>query len=194
MSTASSLDQKVILGNAWEIIRASTSIFDCIISDPPYDAVDFDLAELQRVCRGNILIFCKPEHQFFIPDEFLFWVKMPSTKNFTRKCGRFVEIILVKRQGSTFNLLHWSQMTGIFDDRLVLPPMHPFEKPLSLIERLVRIYSNPGDLVLDPFCGSGTTLVACQNLGRRVVGIEQDPKYIELVKSKLDFEKIGDEK
>jgi len=76
-------------------------------------------------------------------------------------------------------------MIGVYDDRLIMPPEHPWEKPLSLIERLVRLYSNPGDNVLDPFCGSGTTLVACENLGRRSLGIEQDPKYVELARRRL---------
>jgi len=178
---------KVIQGSAWDLLShgSCTTVFDCIITDPEYDITDFDLPFLRRVCDGNIIVFCKPENQFFVPDEYLFWVKTPSTKNYTRKCGRFVEMILVSRRGETFNMLHWSQMTGVYDDRLVLPPEHPWEKPLTLIERLVRIYSNPGDSVLDPFCGSGTTLVACQNLGRRYLGIEQDPKYVELARRRL---------
>ena len=87
-------------------------------------------------------------------------------------------MILILR-GGAFNVLHWSQMTGVYDDRLIHQPVHPFEKPLSLIERLVRIYSNPNDTVLDPFMGSGSTIKACINLGRHAIGCERDRKTFE---------------
>ena len=97
--------------------------------------------------------------------------------------GRFVEMILILR-GGAFNVLHWSQMTGIYDDRLIHPPVHPFEKPLSLMERLVRIYSNPDDIVLDPFNGSGTTGEACIRLNRNYIAIEKESKYCELTRER----------
>lgn len=57
---------------------------------------------------------------------------------------------------------------------------HPTQKPIRLLERIVSLCSNPGDHVLDPFSGSGTTGVAALHLGRNFVGIEQDPTYIDL--------------
>jgi len=166
-------------GDCLEVMKTlKTQSMDCVITDPLYDC-GLNLKELRRVCRGNIIVFCSPENQFFKPDEFMFWVKPLSTKNFSKHIGRFVELILILR-GRTFNVLHWSQMNGIYDDRLINPPVHPFEKPLSLIERLVRIYSNPGDIVLDPYNGSGTTGEACIRLGRNYIGIEKESKYCEL--------------
>ena len=146
----------------------------CIITDPLYDC-NLNVEELRRVCRGNIIVFCAPENQFFRPDDFMFWVKPLSTKNYSKHIGRFVEMILILH-GGAFNVLHWSQMTGVYDDRLIHPLVHPFEKPLSLIERLVRIYSNPGDTVLDPFMGSGSTIKASINLGRHTIGCARDEK------------------
>jgi DNA modification methylase len=164
--------------DVWQLIESvPDKSVDCIITDPLYDC-DLKVEELRRVCRGNIIVFCSPENQFFKPDEFMFWVKTVSTKNYSNHVGRFVEMILILR-GGAFNVLHWSQMTGIYDDRLIHPPVHPFEKPLSLIERLVRIYSNPGDIVLDPFMGSGSTIKACINLGRHALGCERDQKTFE---------------
>jgi DNA modification methylase len=174
-------DVKLYLGDWREIITQhllETKI-DAIIADPPYDG-QFSIDYWKDRVYGNVLTFCKPENQYFTPDEYLFWIKTPSTKNFISKVGRFVEMILVKRQGSTFNRLHWSQMTGVYDDRLIYPPSHPYEKPLSLMERLIRIYTNPGDVVIDPFMGVGTTGVACVNLGRKFIGIEIDPVYYDL--------------
>jgi site-specific DNA-methyltransferase (cytosine-N4-specific) len=58
--------------------------------------------------------------------------------------------------------------------------------PESLAERCIRIGSRPGDLVLDPFVGSGTTALAAARLGRRFVGCELNPEYVELAKKRLE--------
>ena len=62
---------------------------------------------------------------------------------------------------------------------------HPNEKPLSLMSRLVDLCTNRGDVVLDPFAGSGTTLMAAKNLGRRAIGIEIEPRYCEIAVKRL---------
>lgn len=54
---------------------------------------------------------------------------------------------------------------------------HPTQKPLALLEHLVGTLSRPGDTVIDPFAGTGTTLAAAVNLGRRVIGIEKEERY-----------------
>jgi len=58
---------------------------------------------------------------------------------------------------------------------------HPTQKPLELAERAIRNSSRPGELVLDVFLGSGTTLIAAERLGRRCYGIEIDPRYCDVV-------------
>jgi site-specific DNA-methyltransferase (adenine-specific) len=62
---------------------------------------------------------------------------------------------------------------------------YPTQKPLALLERIIAASSNEGDVVLDPFCGSGTTLHAAQKLGRRWIGIDMTPVAIALVKRRL---------
>ena len=57
---------------------------------------------------------------------------------------------------------------------------------ISIFEYLVRTYTNPGDVVLDPFMGSGTTGVAALNLGRKFIGIESNTEYFEIAKKRLD--------
>ena len=57
-------------------------------------------------------------------------------------------------------------------------PLHPTQKPLALVERAITNSSPPGATVLDPFCGAGTTLIACERTGRRGVGVEIDPRYV----------------
>lgn len=62
---------------------------------------------------------------------------------------------------------------------------HPTQKPEALLDRIVRASTDPGALVLDPFCGSGTTGVACVRLGRKFVGIDLEPAYLELAVARL---------
>lgn len=62
---------------------------------------------------------------------------------------------------------------------------HPTEKPLPLMMELVRDFTQPGDLICDPFCGSGTTGIACVKLGRRFIGIERDPKWFDLARRRI---------
>jgi len=62
---------------------------------------------------------------------------------------------------------------------------HPTQKPEGLIERMVLASSNEGDLVIDPFSGSGTTLRVCQQLNRNCIGIELNEQYVEMTKERL---------
>jgi len=63
---------------------------------------------------------------------------------------------------------------------------YPTQKPEALLERIIKASSNPGDVVLDPFCGSGTTLAVAQKLGREWIGIDMNPDAIELVRQRLN--------
>jgi len=65
---------------------------------------------------------------------------------------------------------------------------HPTQKPVDLLGYLLRLLSNPGDTVLDPFTGSGSTLVACHRLGRKGTGFEIELEYFELAKTRLERE------
>jgi site-specific DNA-methyltransferase (adenine-specific) len=62
---------------------------------------------------------------------------------------------------------------------------YPTQKPVALLERIVSLASNPGDCVLDPCCGSGTTLVAARLLGRRALGIDTSAAAVELARKRL---------
>jgi site-specific DNA-methyltransferase (adenine-specific) len=62
---------------------------------------------------------------------------------------------------------------------------YPTQKPLALLERVVLASSNPGDLIVDPFCGSGTTLVAAEKHGRRAIGLDINPDAIAVAASRL---------
>ncbi len=62
---------------------------------------------------------------------------------------------------------------------------HPTQKPVALMEYLIRTYTNEGDTVLDNCMGSGTTGVACVNTGRNFIGIEKDLTYFEICKQRI---------
>ena len=62
---------------------------------------------------------------------------------------------------------------------------HPTQKPVALMEYLIRTYTNEGDTVLDNCMGSGTTGVACMNTGRRFIGIEMDAGYFQIAQSRI---------
>jgi len=68
---------------------------------------------------------------------------------------------------------------------------HPTQKPLELLYRLIALCTREGDLVLDPFCGSGTTGVAALALGRKFVGIDLDKDYLELARRRIEVVNEG---
>jgi len=63
--------------------------------------------------------------------------------------------------------------------------LHPTQKPITMMRYLVRTYTNPGDVVLDPCCGSGTTCLAAKLEGRHYIGIEKDTHYAGIAKTRL---------
>ncbi len=69
--------------------------------------------------------------------------------------------------------------------------MHPTQKPLNLMVWCIEHNSQPNDLILDPFCGSGTTCVAAKMLGRRYIGIDISPEYCQIARQRLEAVDTG---
>ena len=68
---------------------------------------------------------------------------------------------------------------------------HPTQKPLAIMKRLIELVTNPNDVILDPFMGSGSTCVAAASLGIKYLGIELDEKYQKIAKARIEeIEKI----
>ncbi len=65
---------------------------------------------------------------------------------------------------------------------------HPTQKPVAMLEYIVKGLSKPGDTILDPFVGSGSTLVACHRLGRAGIGFELNEEYFEMARERLERE------
>lgn len=66
--------------------------------------------------------------------------------------------------------------------------LHPAEKPVDIIKKMLEETTNRGDIVFDPFSGSGTTAVACKQLGRKFIGFEIDPNYVNTANARLALE------
>lgn len=69
--------------------------------------------------------------------------------------------------------------------------IHPTEKPTSVLTPLIEMSTDPGALIYDPFSGSGSTAKACQEMGRRSIGVESNPKYIEPSRRRLEDVGLG---
>ena len=65
---------------------------------------------------------------------------------------------------------------------------HPTVKPLALMKYLIKLVSVKGAIILDPFCGSGTTAMGCKETGRRYIAIDNEKEYIEIAKHRIEDE------
>lgn len=92
----------------------------------------------------------------------------------------------------TFNLLPGRrQNKNVFEYAKDTPSLHPTQKPIGLLEELIRIYTNEGDTVLDWTMGVGSTCVAAVNAGRKYIGIEKDDKYFAIAKERIEEAKYS---
>jgi len=119
------------------------------------------------------------------------WDKSARGNGMGWRYRRNYEFVMVAhRRGGT---LLWQEgapaIPNVLRDMPVADRQHPNEKPLALVKRFLGVHGNGGGLVLDPFMGSGTTGVACVQLGREFVGIEIEPKYFDIAVTRIDQER-----
>jgi DNA modification methylase len=119
------------------------------------------------------------------------WVKLNATPQFTgdRPASGFEAVTIVhpsgrKRWNGGGSHALWTEPIVINRGGLT-PRLHTTQKPIGLMRRLVEQFTDPGDIVLDAFAGSGTTLRAAKDLGRRAIGIELDERYCEIAARRL---------
>jgi len=163
------------------------------------DIADFNISELAKILTdattGTIHVFCGWEQfstiiaiacrEGFSVRPFIWEKTNPPPLNGQYLYVSGVELAVYgKKPGAVFNA---SCITAVM--RYPLESVnygHPTPKSLKLFTRLVDISSNPGQLVIDPFMGSGTTLRASKDLGRRSIGIELNEKYCEIAAKRLE--------
>lgn len=123
---------------------------------------------------------------------------IPSAENYKKlqSTGRFQkpyeEIKTIDRQWregrkQTFNLIDGEKSkSNVFTYPKDSGSYHPTQKPVALLEYLIRTYTNDGETVLDNTMGSGSTGVACVNTNRDFIGIELDEGYFEIAKQRIE--------
>lgn len=123
----------------------------------------------------------------FIFQNLLVWNKGNATPN--RYYMQALEFILMlsKRPARSINDMGCSNILSV--PNIIGNKKHPTEKPVALMEQMIRNSSNEGDIVLDPFAGSGSTLVAAKNLHRNYIGYEIDKQYYDVANAALQAPK-----
>lgn len=109
--------------------------------------------------------------------------KMRNKKSYGSKEGSVTGEI--KASDDKFNDLYFPKNIIEFSNANQNGKEHPTEKPIELLEYLVKTYTNEGDMVLDNTCGSGTTNLACLKLNRKSIGIEKEKQYYDVAVRRL---------
>ena len=177
--------------------------------DRHFDPADFK-TEFLRILKptGNLFAFCSYNmlgrwHEVFDPVfntfQFFVWHKtnpVPKIRKqgFLNSCEL---IVCMWNKEHTWNFGRQNEMHNFFQSPICMSPerlkepKHPTQKPVALLKHLVGIASNPGDLVLDPFMGVGSTGVAALETERRFTGMELNDEYFEAAALRLRQAQAG---
>ena len=114
------------------------------------------------------------------------WVKPnPMPQISADRPGQGWEAILFLHRDDTKPSWHGGGRAGVWTHPVVQNTGHPTSKPLPMVADWVRLFTDAGETILDPFAGSGTTLRAAKDEGRRAVGVEIDERYCEIAARRL---------
>ena len=155
------------------------------------------ITNIERLVKGTIIIFCGYDqfsliYKYLKEKDFLcrpiIWLKPnPTVINCEHLYINSTEIAVYgKRRNAIYNPKY---KRNVFEypspsvDRL-----HPTEKPIKMFYEFIRDTTNENDLILDPFLGSGTTILAAERLNRRWIGIEIEPSYVKTAGERIKQE------
>lgn len=138
-----------------------------------------------RSCTEPICVAIKPLESTFVKNEIKF---KTGLVNFSHKVG-------INKDKTPSNVMTMEEFNETYDKNfLVAKPSkeekkdfntHITVKPIKIMQQLLKIFTKPNSLVLDPFMGSGTTGIACKELGRNFIGIELNKEYYEIAKKRI---------
>ena len=180
-------------GNCLKIMKQfEDKSFDLVLTDPPYGTTNAEwdkipakdyFDEIFRVSEKQIIF---GGHWFNLPkkDGWIIWNKMPFLKT-TNQCELIWTSFLKKNEIIDFRYagnVVGNKKPDYKRKRVVFTS----QKPVEFIEILIKEYTNISDIILDPFMGSGTTLIAAKQLKRKAVGIEIIKEYCEIAKQRLE--------
>jgi site-specific DNA-methyltransferase (adenine-specific) len=188
---------------------------DCIITDPPYginylsnhykfknphskiendDKLFLPIDKLwEKVCGGGS-IFAFFSHKVPLIDDkvknWIVWVKNNwSAGDLYGDFGNQFELIAFMPKDG-FKLKGEKRLSNVWHFDRQKPELHPTQKPKDLIMQIILQATNEGDTILDPFMGSGTTLAAAKELGRKAIGIDTNPKYCRIAADRCRQEQL----
>jgi DNA modification methylase len=197
-------DCRLILGDCRDILPMLGPV-DAVVTDPPYgigwkprvnhqdqrwvDEIEFDMRQIlvgrrHIVWGGQYFADVLPVHEGWLT-----WCKRPSGSglDFSNDKRTYATTELAWRDfGKSAFIVHvWDggMRAGNADNRTFC---HPSQKPIEVMEWCIGHLPPEDQIVFDPFMGSGTTGVACVNLGRSFVGVERDPEYFDTACKRLD--------
>jgi len=189
---------------------------DCVITDPPYGTGQWKreksglgsnptasyskeewdvwnvgyLKECLRISRNCIAMFVPTNHLnecLQLGNARLFaYVKSDPRPRFSGQPSYGFEPILVFGKYNPIGGVDYMMDSSPRLNRDSDGTGHPHQKPIGVMRWLVNLVSNPNDTILDPFAGSGSTLVACGELGRKSIGIEQNAGYYQIAKQRTE--------
>ena len=170
--------------------------------DHAWDAAPF-LVEAKRLIRQGGSLIAFTSEFLFAPylesgldhRSLLFWHKSNPAPNFRGQVVRSIEMAVWQTQGGKWvfnaggyrpNVWSGPNINGWMCENTAEKREHPTQKPEWLIKTWVDVFTDPGETILDPFAGSGTTLVAAKMLGRKAIGIELEERWCEVTAKRLE--------
>jgi len=192
---------EAVMQNKWGVLSRNAPSSHVRHDDIGFDAIDDVRPQVAKAsvgaCRGWLILFCMAEGVRAWRDEIeavgakykraMVWIKpdaMPQFNGQGPSTGH--EMIVSAWCGAGHSSWNGGGRPGVFTFvKNTAGAEHPTQKPLPLFSELVRLFSNQGQIVCDPFMGSGTTGVACVNLGRSFIGIERLPKWFDLSRRRI---------
>jgi site-specific DNA-methyltransferase (adenine-specific) len=217
MKDIKDIENTIICGDCLEIMRdMQDNSVDLVLTDPPYNVgIDYDTAsdnfsvdEYDSKIKAlksaincehwGILLGSKTETLL------TWWKNFDNAKQIIIRVGanvntvlggfrpQYRSVLVTKKSLKWWSDL-WEDVRFPGEGYFFNEPRynHPCHAPLRLMEKLIECLSVPGDLIFDPFCGSGTTCVAAKRLGRRYIGIDISPEYCEIARKRLEAEEKG---
>jgi len=171
----------------WDNVIPFDYLNECfrIMKDDTWGVVFTDKKEITTVWNYIESAGFKPRNTFY-------WIKPNKAPTPASNFKSNVETCIVFTKGRT--TIKWTG-GGNQPNYIMLPFVigkewvnHPTQKPIKLMEHFIQLFSKEGDVVLDPFVGSGTTPVACIRSNRNYIGVEIDEAYVELAKERISAE------
>ena len=152
----------------------------------------FTIKNRPGLCYENIMVFMNKCYYYPIMEPSVLSISRPKSvgnkiSSLTKKLNK-IEIYgnSVAKCSENYNRkMRYPRNVIYFNKEHRKQRLHPTQKPVALFEYLIKTYTNKGDLVLDNCAGSGTTGVACKNLGRKFILIEKELKYVDIINKRI---------